>query len=194
MKKIIYIPLAAMLIAGPALAERSKTVTVDNDRISGSKTVTRDGKGNVSIDGELTRKSDGATATHRYDRERTENGWTASGEQTGFKGRSRGFDYQRERTENGFEASGSAHNRRGDEFGYTAYAARGENSRERGRNVTRNGEVVYDRLDTVSRENGQIVRNRTVTRDPSFRPKKRIRPLTPKNPKPRKRWKKRRGR
>ena len=195
MKKLLYIPVAAALLAGPAMAERTKTVTVENDRISGSKTITRDGNGNVSVDGDLTRKSDGATATHRYDRERTESGWTASGEQTDFKGRSRGFDYQRDRTENGYEASGSAYNRRGDQYGYTGYGTRGENSRERGRNVTRNGKVVYDRTDTATRNaDGQIVRNRTVTRDPTFRPKKRLKPLKVKNPKPRKRWKKRRGR
>ena len=59
MKKLLYIPVAAALLAGPAMAERTKTVTVENDRISGSKTITRDGNGNVSVDGDLTRKSDG---------------------------------------------------------------------------------------------------------------------------------------
>ena len=188
MKNLITLSLTAILVASPAMAERTKTVSVDNDKVSGSKTITRDGQGNVSIDGELTRKRDGATATHNYDRTRTQSGWTASGNQTDFEGRSRGFDYQRDRTENGFEASGSGYNRRGDQFDYSAYGNRGENSRERGRNVTRNGAVVYDRLDTAIRNDaGQIVRNRTVTRDPSFRPKKNFRPLRPKNPRPRQR-------
>ncbi len=194
MMKLISLSLTALLLASPAAAERSKTVSVDNEKVSGSKTIVRDGQGNVTIDGALTRKRDGATATHNYDRTRTENGWTASGQQTDFKGRSRGFDYQRNRKENGFEASGSAYNRRGDEFGYSAYGQRGENGRERQRNVTRNGAVVYDRFDTVTRNDaGQVVRNSTVTRDPSFRPKRNIRPLKPKNPKPGRRWKNRRG-
>ena len=194
MKKLITFTLTAMLVASPAMAEQTKTVTVDNDRVSGSKTITRDDQGNIDIDGELTRKRDGATLTHNYDRTRTENGWTASGQQTDFKGRSRGFDYQRDRTENGFEASGSAHNRRGDEYDYSGYGTRGENSRERGRTVTRNGAVVYDRLDNASRnDDGQITRNTTVTRDPTFRPKKRLKPLKPKNFRPRKRFMNRTG-
>ncbi|WP_108811107.1 hypothetical protein [Sphingorhabdus sp. Alg231-15] len=185
MKKIMLYPLAALLIGGPALAQGSKTVTVDNNRISGTKTITRDGAGTVVVDGDVTRKSDGATASHDYNRTRTETGWTASGQQTDFKGRSRGFDYQRDRTENGFEASGSGYNRRGDQYDYSAYGTRGENSRERGRTVSRNGDVVYDRLDNASRVDGKIVRNTQVTRDPSFRPKKRVKPLRVKNPKPR---------
>jgi hypothetical protein len=194
MKNLISLSITAMLIASPALAERTKTVTVDNEKVSGSKTIARDGQGNVVVDGTLTRKRDGATATHNYDRTRTENGWTASGQQTDFQGRSRGFDYQRARTGNGFEATGSAYNRRGDEYGYSAYGQRGENSRERGRNVTRNGAVVYDRVDTATRNDaGQIVRNSAVTRDPTFRPKKKIRPLQVKNPKPGRRLRNRRG-
>lgn len=185
MKKTILISMASMMIAAPVFAERTKTVTVDNDRVSGSKTVTRDGAGNVVVDGDLTRKSDGATASHDYNRSRTETGWTASGTQTDFKGRSRGFDYERNRTDTGFEANGSAYNRRGDQYDYSAYGTRGENSRERGRTVTRNGNIVYDRLDNVTRADGKIVRNKQVTRDPSFRPKKRIKPLRVKNPKPR---------
>ncbi|MGB5484003.1 hypothetical protein [Parasphingorhabdus sp.] len=180
MKNFVILSLTAMLVASPALAERSKTVTVDNEKVSGTKTVTRDGQGNVAMAGELTRKQDGATATRDYNRTRTEDGWTASGQQTDFKDRSSGFDYQRSRTETGFEASGTGYNRRGDEFDYSAYGIRGEDSRERGRNVTRNGTVVYDRLDTATRnEAGQIVRNSTVTRDPGFRPKKNFRPLKP---------------
>ncbi len=195
MKKWITLPITAALLAGPAAAQQTKTVTIDNDRISGSKTITRDGQGNVTVDGDVTRKSDGATASHDYSRTHTENGWTASGEQSDFKGRSRGFDYERSRTDNGWEASGSAYNRRGDQYDYSAYGVRGDNSRERGRTVNRNGETVYSRSDSAVRDaNGNIVRNTSVTRDPTFKPKKRLKPLRVKNPKPRKRVQRRRGR
>ena len=180
MRKLITLSLVAMLTTSPALAEGTKTVTIDNDKVSGSKSVTRDGSGNINIDGTLTRKSDGATATRVYDRSKTDNGWTASGERTGFEGQSRSFEYERQRTESGFEASGTAQNSRGDSYNYSAYGTRGDDSRERGRTVTRNGSVVYNRLDTAERnDSGQIVRNSTVTREPDFRPKRRMNPLQP---------------
>lgn len=94
MKRLLFIaPLA--LIALPAHAQSSHSTTVDRPNYQGSRTVTRDGQGNVSRGTSVVRKSDGAIASHNYSRVRSDGGWSASRASTGFGGcsiaRSRSF-------------------------------------------------------------------------------------------------------
>ena len=90
---------AALCAPAAALAEpRTRTVTIDTPRFEGSRTVTRDREaGTLVRDAELTRRSDGATATRHYERQRTETGFTASGTATGFNGGTRSFEVTRTR-------------------------------------------------------------------------------------------------
>lgn len=120
--------LAAILTTSAALAEPvTRTYTVDTPNYEGSKTVTRDREaGTVSKDSELTRKSDGASATRSYDRARTADGFVASGSTTRFNGDTRSFDYQRTRTQNGWNADGNITGFNGKSYDYSAKLRRGE--------------------------------------------------------------------
>lgn len=85
MKRLLFIaPLA--LIALPAHAQSSRSTTVDRPNYQGSRTVTRDGQGNVSRGTSVVRKSDGAIASHSYNRARSDGGWSSSRASTGFRG------------------------------------------------------------------------------------------------------------
>ncbi len=85
MKRLLFIaPLA--LIALPAHAQSSHSTTVDRPNYQGSRTVTRDGQGNVSRGTSVVRKSDGAIASHSYNRVRSDGGWSARRASTGFRG------------------------------------------------------------------------------------------------------------
>lgn len=85
MKRLLCIaPLA--LIALTAHAQSSSSTTVDRPNYQGTRTVTRDGQGDVSRSTNVTRKADGATASHSYDRVRSDGGWTATRASTGFRG------------------------------------------------------------------------------------------------------------
>lgn len=135
--KTLFIAVGAVaLTAAPALAQSTRTTTVDTPRFEGERTVSRDrAAGTVSKDATLTRKRDGATATRTYDRQRTENGFTASGSRTGFGGRTGSFDYERVRDgRGGFTSTGTATNRRGETFSGSRTVTRGERvSRQRAR-------------------------------------------------------------
>jgi hypothetical protein len=97
MKALLLAGMGALLATG-AVAQ-TRTQTFDGPKFEGSRTVTRDREaGTLSRDVEVTRKSDGAVATRSFDRQRTENGVTASGGATNFKGQTRNWSYERERT------------------------------------------------------------------------------------------------
>lgn len=86
MKRLLCIaPLA--LIVLPAHAQSTHSTTVDRPNYQGTRTVTRDGQGNVDRGTSVVRKSDGAVASHGYNRVHTEGGWSASRASTGFGGR-----------------------------------------------------------------------------------------------------------
>lgn len=173
--KTLFIAIGAVaLTTAPSLAQTTRTTTIDTPRVEGSRTVTRDrAAGTVARDAELARKSDGATASRTYDRQRTETGVTASGSSTGFAGRTRSFDYERTRDgKGGFTSSGTATTRNGETFTGTGMRTRTEDGFDSNRNVVNGaGETVYNRDASVSRSNGQVSRSVDVTRAEGFRPR-----------------------
>ncbi len=177
MKYLIALPLAALAFAASANAQTSKTVTVEKPKGSVTKTVTRD-EGNLTVNAIATRASDGATATHNRERTKTEDGVSGSGSQTGFNGKTRSYEYDRVRTEDGFTTTGSATDKQGRNYEYDAYGRKTETGRENSRTVLRDGEQVYNRTGNVSRADGQVTRDVSVTRAQDFRPKKAL-PLRP---------------
>ena len=100
MKKFLFVPALAAVLAIPAFAEPvTKTVTIDRPNYDGTRTIVRDkDAGTLSRDTQVTRASDGATATREYDRTRTADGFTASGSSTNFKGETRSFERTHTRT------------------------------------------------------------------------------------------------
>ena len=128
MTKLLLTAAAVALFAPAALADPvTKTVTIDTPKYEGTKTYTRDKQeGTFVRDTELTRKSDGATATREYDRQRTETGVTASGSTTRFNGDQRSFDYERTRTAHGYNAEGTLTRFNGQTYDYNAKVRRGE--------------------------------------------------------------------
>jgi len=91
MKRLLSFAPLALLATIPAAAQSSRTVNVDRPRYDATRTVTHDGHGTVTRDTDITRTRDGTTASRDYTRSFTGNGWTASGTQTGFAGRTRSF-------------------------------------------------------------------------------------------------------
>lgn len=171
MKYLIALPLAALALTVSANAQTTTTNTIEKPKGSATRTVTRD-DGNLSVDGTVTRASDGATATWERDRIRTEDGVSGSGSSTGFNGQTRSYEYDRTRTGDGFTTTGSATDRQGRTYEYDAYGRKTETGRENSRTVTRDGEQVYNRTGNVSRVDGQVQRDVSVTRAQDFRPKK----------------------
>ena len=145
MKKLIAITLSATLLAGAAFAEPvTRTSTFDGPKASGTKTSVRDKEaGTFSSDKIVTRKSDGATATTERDRQRTDTGFTSSGSRTGFNGKTATYDYERTKTDKGWASSGTGTGPNGGEYSYTGSKTR---------------------TDTVSRSNGNVTRDTSVTR------------------------------
>jgi len=94
MTKHLLTAAALALFAPAALADPvTKTVTIDTPKYEGTKTYTRDKQeGTFVRDTELTRKSDGATATREYDRQRTAHGYNAEGTLTRFNGQTYDYD------------------------------------------------------------------------------------------------------
>lgn len=152
MTKYLLAGAAAAILASGALADPvTKTVTIDTPKYEGTKTYTRDKEeGTFSKDAELTRKSDGATATREYDRQRTDTGLTASGSTTRFNGDTRSFDYERTRTANGYDATGTLTRFNGESYDYTA--------------KLRRGEYRVGRSQVLRNESGQVVAARRVVR------------------------------
>lgn len=151
-----------------ALAEpRTRTVIIDSPRFEGSRTATRDREaGTLSRDAEITRRSDGATRTREYERQRTDSGVTASGSTTRFNGNTRSFDYSRQRTANGYRAEGNVTRFNGQTYEYSA-AGRLTPSGFVRRQGLRNsdGDLVAGRRVAVrQRANGSVVRRSTSIR------------------------------
>ena len=188
MKYLAIISALAVAMATSAIAQQTKTVTIDTPRFEGERTITRDREaGTYDSNGNLTRKTDGATASHEYHRARTDRGWTSSASQTDFQGRNRSFEYERQRTENGVRARGTATSRNGETYNYKAGRRKTANGYEAGRRVTdADGNVIYKKRVQARRVDGKIQKRTKVVRDPSFKPRK-IKPLRPKNPHPRRR-------
>ena len=93
MTKLLLAGVAAVLIAPAALADPvTKTITIDTPKYEGTKTITRDKEeGSLTRDTDVTRKSDGATASRDYTRTRTAHGYNAEGTLTRFNGET--YDY-----------------------------------------------------------------------------------------------------
>src|SRR5262245_21728929 len=128
MNKFLLAGVAAALIAPAAMADPvTRTVTIDTPRYEGTRTVTRDQEaGSLSRDTDVTLKSDGATASRDYDRQRTDTGVTESGSTTRFNGDTRSFDYERTRTAHGYNATGTVTGFNGNTYDYSAKLRRGE--------------------------------------------------------------------
>ncbi len=166
MKKLIAFTLTATLLTGTAFAEaQTRTSTFDGPKASGTKTTVRDkDAGTFSSDKIVIRKSDGAVATTSRDRQRTDTGFTSSGTRTGFNGQTSSYDYERTKTENGWTATGSGTGPKGGEYSYSGSKTRTDNGFTANRSASRNGTEVYNRTDTVSRSNGMVTRDTSVTR------------------------------
>jgi opacity protein-like surface antigen len=128
MTKLLLAGIAAVLIAPAVLADPvTKTITIDTPKYEGTKTITRDREeGSLTRDTDVTRKSDGATASRDYERQRTDDGFAASGSTTRFNGDTRSFDYTRTRTAHGYNAEGTLTRFNGETYDYTAKLRRGE--------------------------------------------------------------------
>lgn len=135
---------AAGLAATPALAQQSRTVTVDAPRYEGTRTseYDRDAR-TLTSETDLTRKSDGATASSNLVRQRTEEGITRERASSDFHGRTSNTSYQRRRTADGWESEGQHVRRNGSvadytgqgtrtDTGYTAHQTRSVNGQPRG--------------------------------------------------------------
>jgi hypothetical protein len=171
MKFIITISAMAMLAAGSAHAQTSRTATVDGPNYSGTRTTTIDPTtGTASRDGSLTRKSDGAVATRELDRTRTENGVSIQGNSSNFAGETRNLDYNRTRTDTGSTATGSLTRRNGETLTYDASRTRGNGSLTAQQNLTgANGQSLYARTATSTRTATGVSRSVNATRAPGCR-------------------------
>lgn len=152
MKILALAGLAGLVAGSAALADPvTRTITYDGVRYDGMRTVTRDRhEGTIAKNWEVTRASDGTTASREYDRSRTDSGFVASGSRTQFDGDTRNWEYERVRTANGYNADGSFTRYNGKSYDYTANVRRGEH-RVGKRQVLRN-------------ENGNVVAARKVVR------------------------------
>jgi hypothetical protein len=172
MRLFLFAGVAAALCV-PAIVHadpHTRTVTVDAPRYEGSRTTTRDREtGTVDRDAELTRRSDGATATREYDRQRTDSGVVASGSTTRFNGDTRSFDYQRERTGRFYRAEGNVTGFNGETYDYDAAGRRTPNGFVRHQGVRNDeGELVAGRRVAVRQgPNGGVVRRATSVRAPA---------------------------
>lgn len=179
-KQLLVGPFVALAMATSANAQTTKTTTIETPKGTATKTITRD-DGHMTVEGTRTRASDGATATVSRERTRTEDGVSGSGTQTGFNGQTRSYEFERKRTEDGFTATGTGTDRQGRTYEHDAYGRKTETGRESGRTVLRDGEQVYSRTASATRVDGQIKRDVSVVRDPSFKPR-RDRTHTPRRP------------
>lgn len=166
MKKLIALSLTAALLAGAAQAKPvTRTSTFDGPKVSSNKTTVTDKRaGTFSSDRATTRKSDGAVSTTARDRQRTDTGVTGSGSHTGFGGKTSSYEYERTRTDDGWTTTGSGTGPNGGDYSYSGNGTRTENGREADRSLSRNGTEVYHRTDSVSRDNGTVTRDTSVTR------------------------------
>lgn len=176
MKKFLFVPALAAVLAIPAFAEPvTKTVTIDRPNYDGTRTIVRDkDAGTLSRDTQVTRASDGATATREYDRTRTADGFTASGSSTNFKGETRSFERTHTRTDTGSVSSGSYTTRGGETYTTSGSRNRTETGFTANQTIKNpEGATVYIRDVTASRADGQISRSVNVTRAEGFHPPRR---------------------
>jgi hypothetical protein len=153
---IVLVLAAAGLTAVPALAQQSRTVTVDGPQYEGTRSATYDRDARtLSRETEVTRKSDGATASSSSERQRTADGVTRERVSTDFQGREASTRYQRQRTEDGWEATGQHVRRDGTVADYQGQRTRTETG------------FVSHQTRTV---NGQPAGSRTVERTRAPRP------------------------
>jgi hypothetical protein len=171
MKANFLLMSAAALSASTAFAEPvTKTVTVDRPNYEGSRVIVRDkAAGTLTRDTDVTRKSDGATASRDYSRTRTDTGVVASGSETGFAGKTRSFDYERTRTDTGYTATGTATGKGGRTYSYDADKVRTDTGYTSGKTVTGpQGRTLYNRDVAVDRSGGNVTRSVDVTRAKGF--------------------------
>lgn len=147
MKRLSILTLAAAgLIAAPALAQQSKTVTIDTPRYEGTRTTEHDrAEGSLTRETNVTRKSDGAAASRDFARQRTEDGVVRDRTSTDFQGRTASSHYERERTAHGWKASGERVQRDGDVITYRGQARVGEHRVVKRETVARNGRPIAAR-------------------------------------------------
>jgi hypothetical protein len=172
MKSVFAVSAFIAALATPALADPvTKTVTIDKPNFEGTRIIVRDKEaGTLSRDSEVTRKSDGAIATRSYDRARTEDGVTASGSGTNFRGQTRSFNLDRSRTETGSVTTGAFTGRGGNTFDIAGSRNRTDTGFTANQSVTNAaGERVYNRDKSVSRSGGQVSRSVNVTRAQGFK-------------------------
>lgn len=188
MHKFLLVPALAAILAVPALAEPvTKTITIDRPNVDGTRTIVRDKEaGTLSVDTQVTRASDGATATREYDRVRTADGFTASGSSTNFAGETRSFERTRTRTDTGSTSSGSYTTPSGETYTTSGNRTRTDTGFTANQNIKDSaGTTVFNRDVSVSRVDGQVTRSVDVTRAEGFRPPHR--PERPQGPHARRR-------
>jgi hypothetical protein len=148
--RTVLILATAGLAAAPALAQQSRTVTVDAPRYEGTRTATHDpDEHTLTRETDITRKSDGATASSSFERQRTDDGVTRERTSTDFEGRTSSTSSERRRTADGSESEAQHVRRDGTVADYTGQRTR-----------TENGSVAHQTRSV----NGQPAGERTVER------------------------------
>lgn len=158
MKSLFLVAPLAMIAALPAYAQSSRTTSVDRPNYEGTRTVSRDGEGTVTRDTDVTRKSDGATASHDYTRTATGDGWTANGSTTGFNGQTSSASASKVRNANGSVTTGTATGPNGNTYGYSGSRTRTGNGYTASQSVTNgDGSTLWSRNKAVARgPNGSV--------------------------------------
>lgn len=167
----MLVSAAALLIALPATAQTAPaagttTKTIDNNKVSGTVTVTRDpAAGTFARTVDVTRKSDGATMTNSIERTRTDGSVTTATSRTGFDGRASSSEITRTRTETGFTETGTITGPQGNTLNLNGNVSRADGTLTANRALTNAaGETVASRNLTATRAaNGQVTRNITTT-------------------------------
>lgn len=175
MKTALTLATIAALVAVPAAAQQTRTKTYDGPNVSAETTTTVDREaGTIDRDRSATNKNTGETASSTFNRQRTETGAVVSGSQTGFKGRTRGFEGERVRNENGSTFEGTATGRGGQEYGLFGSRSRdGQGNSSASQRVTNSaGDTVYGRDRTTTRSNGQVNRTTNTTRKQGYKPRR----------------------
>ena len=142
---------ATGLAAAPAAAQQDRTVTVDAPQYEGTRTSTydRDEK-TLTRETQVTRKSDGATASSSLERQRTEDGVARERTSTDFQGRPSSTSYERQHNGDGWMAEGQHVRRDGTVADYTGQGTRTENGRVVQQTRSVNGQPAGSRTATVT--------------------------------------------
>lgn len=161
---LLCVSSAGLAQTAPPSAPATGTRTIDNERVSGTVTTTRNAV-TLTRATELTRKSDGATATASQTRTRNEDGITASSSRTGFDGQTSSSSYTRTRTDTGATETGTITRRDGSILNLNGSVVRIDGSITANRALTdAAGATVASRNVQATRAaNGQVTRNVTTT-------------------------------